>query len=530
MHSMDWSRTPIGPVVGDPVTAGARILLADDNADMRQYVQRLLEPHYQVEAVTDGQAALEAVRRRLPDLVLTDVTMPRQDGFALLRRLRAEPETQGIPVILLSVRAGEESCVDGLEAGADDYLAKPFNARELLARVECHLTLARLRQGLRETEERYRGLVELSPEAIFIHRNARIEYVNPAALRLFGATVPEQIQGKSLFDFHPSDYHPIIHQRIQTQLRDGKPVPLIKEKIIRLDGTIVDVEVTASPFTDRNGPAIQVIVRDISKYKQAKEDLKHLNATLEQRVAERSAEAESRAAQLRALASEMTLTEQRERRRLAQVLHDDLQQMLVAAKMQVTIANRKVKDDGVARSLRQIDDLLDQSIAESRSLTVELSPPVLFDRGLVGGLEWLARRFLDKHHLPITLELDAEAEPADEGTRIFLFQAAREMLFNTVKHAQAQSARICLSRLDGDRLRLVVLDDGQGFDPSIMQIASTSGGFGLFSIRERLEVVGGRLEVISAPGRGTQMVIEVFGGRPVPPAESLPVPGKPPTR
>jgi len=236
---------------------------------------------------------------------------------------------------------------------------------------------------------------------------------------------------------------------------------------------------------------------------------------------------EQRALQLRALASELALTEQRERRRLARALHDQLQQMLVAAKMQVNVAKRKVSDEGTSRSLRLIAELLDQSIAESRSLTVELSPPVLFDRGLVGGLEWLARQFLEKHHLPVSLEVDSGVDVHDEGTRIFLFQAARELLFNTVKHAQAQSARICLNRLEGDRVRLVVEDDGQGFDPSIMGGTNVSGGFGLFSIRERLELTGGRLEVSSARGQGTQMVIEVPGGRPVREMAAVPASDEP---
>lgn len=125
----------------------ARILLADDNADLRAYVTGLLAPSYRVEAVVDGQAALELARERPPDLVLSDVMMPRLDGFGLLRGLRSNARTRTIPVILLSARAGEESAVEGLEAGADDYLVKPFSARELLARVRTHLDLARVRRG-----------------------------------------------------------------------------------------------------------------------------------------------------------------------------------------------------------------------------------------------------------------------------------------------------------------------------------------------------------------------------------------------
>jgi signal transduction histidine kinase len=127
-----------------------RVLLADDNPDMREYVTRLLGDRYQVNAVSSGDEALEAALKHPPDLILTDVMMPGLDGFGLLRELRACPQTRTIPVVLLSARAGEESRVEGLGAGADDYLIKPFTARELLARVASHLSMSRRR---REAEE-----------------------------------------------------------------------------------------------------------------------------------------------------------------------------------------------------------------------------------------------------------------------------------------------------------------------------------------------------------------------------------------
>ena len=126
--------------------AEAHVLLADDNADMRDYLRHLLEPRWSVETAADGQEALDAVRRRKPDLLLTDVMMPGLDGFGLLREIRADPELRDLPVIMLSARAGEEARVEGLDAGADDYLIKPFPARELLARVAANLTLAQVRR------------------------------------------------------------------------------------------------------------------------------------------------------------------------------------------------------------------------------------------------------------------------------------------------------------------------------------------------------------------------------------------------
>ena len=156
-EALRWTPTPEDTPPPRPVTAGARarILLADDNADLRRYVSGLLASAFDVEAVADGREALQAIRARRPDLVLSDVMMPGLDGFGLLRELRQDAALRAIPFILLSARAGEESAVEGFEAGADDYLVKPFSARELLALVKSNLRLARMRQeiGRREALE-----------------------------------------------------------------------------------------------------------------------------------------------------------------------------------------------------------------------------------------------------------------------------------------------------------------------------------------------------------------------------------------
>ena len=143
----------------------ARVLVADDNADMREYIVRLLAPHWTVEAVGDGAAAFDSARARPPDLVVTDVMMPGLDGFELLRALRADPLTTTVPVILLSARAGEESRVEGLEAGADDYLTKPFSARELVARVASQMELARVRRVAADRERVARAEAESANRA-----------------------------------------------------------------------------------------------------------------------------------------------------------------------------------------------------------------------------------------------------------------------------------------------------------------------------------------------------------------------------
>jgi DNA-binding response OmpR family regulator len=150
-EALRWSPGEISPeeiaaAPPGPEGGAARILLADDNADMRDYVTRLLRGRWSVETVADGATALARARETLPDLILSDIMMPGLDGYQLLQALRADERTRAVPVIFLSARAGEEERVEGLSAGADDYLVKPFSARELLARVGTHLELARLRR------------------------------------------------------------------------------------------------------------------------------------------------------------------------------------------------------------------------------------------------------------------------------------------------------------------------------------------------------------------------------------------------
>jgi signal transduction histidine kinase len=167
---------------------GSRVIVADDNSDMRAYVRELLESRYEIETVADGQAALEAARRETPDLIVSDVMMPRMDGFALLRALRADSQLREVPTILLSARAGEEAVIEGLDAMADDYLVKPFSARELVARVGAQLQLARLR---REAAAREHILLHNAPLGMYlIDADFRLQDVNPVGRPVFGDITP----------------------------------------------------------------------------------------------------------------------------------------------------------------------------------------------------------------------------------------------------------------------------------------------------------------------------------------------------
>jgi PAS domain S-box-containing protein len=210
---------------------------------------------------------------------------------------------------------------------------------------------------------------------------------------------------------------------------------------------------------------------------------------------------------LRSLSSELMLTEERERRRIATELHDRIGQTLAVSKIKLGELREALPAGTVTEILTDIREFIEQTIQDTRSLTFELSPPVLYELGLEAALAWLINQTREKHGLLTEFKDDGQAKPLDNGCRVIAFQAVRELLFNIVKHARAQSATISIRR-DDDAVRIDIEDDGIGFDTSELD-ATVSGsmGFGLFSVRERLQPLGGRIEIHSETGSGTRVAI-----------------------
>jgi PAS domain S-box-containing protein len=262
-----------------------RVLVADDNADMRQYVARLLAERYRVEAVPDGEAALLAARERPPDLVLTDVMMPRLDGFGLLRELRADPRTADLPVIMLSARAGEESRVEGIEAGADDYLVKPFTARELVARVTAHLQMLRLRreanEALRASEGRLRLMADAMPQIVYVaEAGGAITFINQQWRHYTGQ--PDALTANLGSVVHPDDLRPMLRGWEQAHA-DGAPFQCESRLRRAADGEYRWFLTRAVPHRNGEGGIIQWYgtSTDIHEQKQAEQRVRESEKRLQ---------------------------------------------------------------------------------------------------------------------------------------------------------------------------------------------------------------------------------------------------------
>jgi len=282
--------------VNRPAGAGVeRVLLADDNADMREYAARLLGERCQVVTVSNGEEALKSAVTDPPDLILSDVMMPGLDGFELLRELRARAETRTIPVVLLSARAGEESRVEGLGAGADDYLIKPFTARELLARVAAHLSMRKRRmeaeEALRESRATLQSFYDSSPFLMGVIELEREDivaiYVNAATARFFGSErIPEQT-GENLGIPREIDALWVKHYR-QSQA-EGRSIRFDYEHPRDEGACWLNACVNFLGYGPSGRPRFSFIAEDITErrrnealLRESNEDLRRANADLEQ--------------------------------------------------------------------------------------------------------------------------------------------------------------------------------------------------------------------------------------------------------
>ncbi len=345
-------------------------------------------------------------------------------------------------------------------------------------------------ESLRESEERYRRLVELSPDAIIVVDGGLFTFLNAAAVRLLGTSGPESLLGTDAIDILPHEDRPYVMDQFRRVEQEGTTVSFLQLRYLRLDGTVADVEAAVAPFSTPSNRAVLVIARDVTERK-----------ALENRV--RSYERELREATQRMSLLEMRV-EERERHLIATDLHDYVGQNLVASQFKLGMLKRTLSSADILRQIEEIHELLAETIQYTRSLTVELSSPVLVEIGLVAAVRSLAEGFERLHGLTVHVQDDEQPKPVPDTSRYVLFRCLRELLMNVVKHAETAAATVTLTIID-ETLRIVVRDDGKGFEPSAA--AGENSGFGLFAIRERISGIGGVFEIESKPGRGTTVVL-----------------------
>lgn len=495
-----------------------RILLADDNADMRAYVSNLLRAAgYEVTAVADGEAALAAAHASRPSLVLSDVMMPRLDGFGLLRALREDPALRTLPIILLSARAGEEARVEGIERGADEYLAKPFTARELLVRVRSHLDLVGVRSeaeaALRESEERFRTIANDAPMFIFMaDTEANVNYINRAFLDFLGLRDMDEFTGRGWTTLlHPDDFDATL-QAYQTGMREQCPYSVECRYREAASGEYRWVLFKGTPqfiggqFCGVMGTGVLIHDRRV-----AEESL---------RLAKEQAESASRAKDdfLAQLSHELRTPLTPVLMTAAALREDD--RLSADVREQLAMIERNV-----ALEARLIDDLLDLTRITRGKLSLRAEPCDL--HALIAFAADIVRDEAREKQISLTLDLVAERSHLI-GDPARLQQVFWNLLRNAVKftpaagHIRIRSEEL-FSDEEGHCIRIEVTDDGIGFEsPEAARLfepfhqapsnESAGLGLGLAIARAIVDLHNGRIRATSAGrGRGATFTVELPG-------------------
>lgn len=476
-----------------------------------------------------GYPAEEAVGRNLADLIIPPELRPLfAKGLEMGARARTSGEFMPPGERTLITKDGSQVpvhtihtvvCLEGSEPlmfSMDVDLSERKRVEEELRRYRDHLEKLveertaellkvnrqlqaeiqerrRAEEALRESEVRFRTIFEGAPIGIGLcDLEGRFLEGNPILLDMVGLSLDElrNLNPAKFFGAEELSVRGPLFEEILRGERDFYETEALCRK---KDGSLAWIWGHVSAIRNQEGKALFLLLmlKDITQEKQTQAEI---NAYQER---------------LRSLASELSLTEERERRRLAADLHDQIGQILAMSQIKLGELRREATSAGSRATVEEIRKYISQAIHYTRSLTFELGLPVLYDLGLEAAVEWLAEQFQEQHGLKIRVTRDDSPKPLGEAASVLIFRLLRELLTNVVKHARASAVEISVTR-NGDYLWLEVSDNGVGFDSSeIATKPGRAGGYGLFSIRERLSHLGGYLEVSSKPGHGTSATIVV---------------------
>lgn len=378
----------------------------------------------------------------------------------------------------------------------------------------------RAEEALKQSEDHFRHLADAMPQLVWTAEpNGKVDYYNQR-WREFQGLTPTENGWKWQPILHPDDQESTVEAWAQA-LASGETYE-IEHRIRRADGEMRWYLSRAVPAFNQAGEITcwYGTATDIHTHKQAEVERERLLAELAQeqaRLTELTAELETRVQertqQVRALAVKLALAEQGERKRVSQIIHDHVQQMLYAIQWHIQLMKVDMSTEQQAQQNAHIEgiiQLLNQAIQAARTLTVELSPPVLRNEGLPEAILWLGVQMKEKHDLTVSVQFEGDCLVENQGLRVMIFQIVRELLFNVVKHAGVDQAFVTLQRVD-DHLVTVIRDQGRGFDPdqALLQRDNIYTGLGLYSIQEQLALFDGSIQIETSPGAGVRITLRI---------------------
>lgn len=445
---------------------------------------------------------VEPAQRQKPDVVLVHVALLDRATWEAAEKIQAELFT---PVIIVASESGSD-IVDWNRSRPCGYLVEPFDPTELKAMIDLVIYSQGLENSLRDCrehqteaaaneirtgEERFRTIADFTYDwEYWMAPDGTFHWVSPSCERITGCRPDEFYKDPNLFFkiTHPDDR--LVMKNFLKETNNVKFIHL-DYRIVRRDGQVRWISHNSQSVygTDGAWQGRRGSNRDVTGRKEVEEQLLDYQR------------------QLRSLASELVLAEQRERRSIAVDLHDRVGHTLAMAQIKLNQLQMVNTNPELSRLLDEATGLVEESISDTRSLTLEISPPALYELGLEAALDELAQEIQDEQHIRTEVVDDGQPKPMGEDAKVALYRATRELMINAVKHSQSPYLRVTLSRA-ADRIVVEVIDQGRGFDPARAQTdAAKTKSFGLFSIRERLRHMNGEIKIDSRPGQGTRVTL-----------------------
>lgn len=492
---------------------GSILAVDDTEASLKVLSDILKEGGYSVRSALSGRLALLSAGHLPPDLILLDVRMPDVDGFEVCQQLKARAETRDIPVIFISALADAEEKIRGFQLGAVDYVIKPYQRDELLARVSTHIKLRRMQSRVRAQNEellRYRAQLEdlvaqrttqlrdsnrrlrlmsfaldhVREAAYLLDKNGGFFYVNQEACRAHGYSA-EELQQLKVTDIDPDLTDELYAATWQLSRGAGGSPATFEARHRRRDGSTFPVEIHSTPIRFEDYDLALALARDISDRKDAEQRLRDSFGQLQELTSRRESDREE------------------ERKRIARELHDELGQCLTALRIGISTLGYRLKDDNdwLREPLAALTSQVDDIIRVVRSVTVMLRPPVL-DMGIGPALEWLATQFQSTTGVACTISLPPDFRDLAEAPAVALYRIVQEALTNVARHARAQMVHIAVQQ-DDSGCRLEISDNGVGFEAW----AAGAKSLGLRGMQERAQQLGGEVVVDTTLGGGTRVSV-----------------------
>lgn len=462
-----------------PDTQSLPVLLVEADLKSRSQIIKILsDDNYRIDTAETIAEMLDRDNWSDYFLIILEQELPDGRTDEILPKLQQlAPKAE---LMITTAHSKIENVVIAFRNEIADYFVKPIDPDLFRSSLKRILEKQAVSDELRQTQAQLKTIVETAIEGVVtIDHKGLITSFNPAAEKMFGYAAYEIIN-KNVSLLTPSSTREHHDQYISDYLETGisDVVGVRRElKACHRDGTIFPIELSVTDLPQFG--IFAGIIADISERKQAEQKQKELT---------------------RAIA----VAGQQERRQLANILHDHLQQLLVGVRIHLDIAKKDASVEAVKQTLVRADELLNQGIEVTRSLTAELNPVILHEEGLVTALEWLSQNMKERYNLTVSLDLDHHANSPNELTNIVLYECIRELLFNVVKHSQTTQAHVRMSLLSEQKIEIVVSDKGIGFDPrQLDQQISEASGIGLSNIEFRLSLIKGKFWLESSNGNGT---------------------------